>query len=73
MTTGWEGFKLKHKFKNLKENIKKWNKDAFENVFLKKVGTLEEMKHLDKLEVEGTISVDQTRRLADLKDEFEVC
>lgn len=47
--TGWGGFVLKQKIKRLKQGLKTWNREKFENT-LKKVKKIEE--ELNKLEVD---------------------
>lgn len=48
--------KYMRRLKNLKEKAKSWDEEAFGNMCLRKAGILEEMKVLDKLVAETTIS-----------------
>ncbi|GKV22123.1 hypothetical protein SLEP1_g32015 [Rubroshorea leprosula] len=44
---GWEGFKLKEKFKLLKNDLKKWNKEVFGHIDRKTEEIRDEIKKLD--------------------------
>ncbi|GKV30550.1 hypothetical protein SLEP1_g39351 [Rubroshorea leprosula] len=53
---GWEGFKLKEKFKLLKNDLKKWNKEVFGHIDRKLEEIRDEIKKLDDKAENGVIS-----------------
>ena len=47
-------FKVASKLKNVKRNIKRWNKDTFGNIFDNKRKVIEELKEIqDSIQVDG--------------------
>ncbi|GKU89286.1 hypothetical protein SLEP1_g3443 [Rubroshorea leprosula] len=53
---GWEGFKLKEKFKLLKNDLKKWNKEVFGHIDRKMEEIRDEIKKLDDKAENGVLS-----------------
>ncbi|GKV51184.1 hypothetical protein SLEP1_g57855 [Rubroshorea leprosula] len=56
---GWEGFKLKEKFKLLKNDLKKWNKEVFGHIDRKLEEIRDEIKKLDDKAENGVLSASE--------------
>ncbi|XP_026420639.1 uncharacterized protein LOC113316707 [Papaver somniferum] len=71
VVSGPPGFQLAKKFQLLKAKIRVWNKEVFGNIDRKFELTLDQIKLLDQLADEGSISMDQLDTRNHLKLKFE--
>lgn len=71
VVSGFPGFQLAKKFQLLKAKIRVWNKEVFGNIDRKFERTLDQIKLLDQLADEGSISMDQLDTRNHLKLKFE--
>jgi len=65
-------FELKEKFKEMKRDLKLWNRDVFGYVNLQKKNIVNKIRELDKLDDESTLEDDQRVERRELFNELSV-